>query len=805
MGQQTSSVTKASDFDPTQARLTGADGGTPIATAITYGQDDHGCDFKAFGATSGKYMLWDESADKLILYGLLDVGVDDTGYDVTFFGATASNYMRWDESVDTLLLIGTAAKFRLGTFSGSTHGSGSVLSASNTASFRVYCDDGNAAIGSGTFARAGVFRHLQVYTGGNREQEAAGVVGQIVSVAGTNRHNMCGVMGSYEARTSLTVDGQAATTDTWAQAAVIGRVGAANNILTIASNGVLAGVAAMSNVTTALAANSGVYAGFYVGKWGGATGTDSWSHGIYIEPLAVDLAIQIGVLSSTSQTGFHLTSTNNNVIDSFADDNNTTLTNAVYSNIRARTMLFKDATGISLFSVRGQIKCADEVDFGPGVFAGVQGYFETMDNTDIQDGAKVWGIDASLESPSGGTVTVDSGGILAGLHAELTGAGEFVQSSGGILAGLYIDEQVTTGKWGYGIYITAGAANKGIRIGSLSSDTPGSGMLVDATHTRAVEVHVDDNDAARATGTQGRAIFGRTMIYKDNACEDWGVDGLSKISAVAKTGNVSAGVVGRFESTGTCSTATGQGNTFVAGVMGRLGLASGFTIGAGTYACGVLSFYNTLAANDPSGEYTVAFMATASDIAGTGDWDYGVFLEDLDNGIYMRPDVMGIDSDVAVVASASYGHKFIGRTITKSDGAAGYFEGHASGTTTGAIYGLGAWLNVDSGTHAHGLYGLDVGVYADDATYTGAYVCAAAFYTHVCNDTAAPANHYMLRFNTNASEDTPDAWFHAANPQCIACTDNAEVTGSKVAAIKINVTGSNADPGYIWVYDSTGA
>jgi hypothetical protein len=40
------------------------------------------------------------------------------------------------------------------------------------------------------------------------------------------------------------------------------------------------------------------------------------------------------------------------------------------------------------------------------------------------------------------------------LHAELTGAGEFVQSSGGILAGLYIDEQVTTGKWGYGIYVT---------------------------------------------------------------------------------------------------------------------------------------------------------------------------------------------------------------------------------------------------------------------------------------------------------------------------------------------------------------
>ena len=198
----------------------------------------------------------------------------------------------------------------------------------------------------------------------------------------------------------------------------------------------------------------------------------------------------------------------------YADDNNTTLANAVYSTIRSRTMLFKDATGISLFGIRGQIKCADEVDFASGVYAPVGAYFETMDDTDIQSGAKLWGVDSSIESPSGGTVTVDSGGILAGLHAELTGAGEFIQSSGGILAGLYIDEQVTTGQWGYGIYMTAGSAAKAIRVGTLSSTAAGSGMKIDATNTRAVEIHVDDADTARAVGTQGRAIFGRTMIYE---------------------------------------------------------------------------------------------------------------------------------------------------------------------------------------------------------------------------------------------------------------------------------------------------
>jgi len=200
-------------------------------------------------------------------------------------------------------------------------------------------------------------------------------------------------------------------------------------------------------------------------------------------------AIRIGTLSSSTQTGFSLAAATNSVIDSFADDNNTTLANAVYTNIRGRTMLFKDCTGISLFSVRGQIKCADEVDFASGVYAAVQGYFETMDDTDIQSGAKFWGVDSSIESPASGTVTVDSGGILGGLHAELTGGGEFIQSSGGILAGLYVDEQVTTGAWGYGAYITG--ANVGILVNAnLTPDANRTYMSVQLAGSRATEKDV---------------------------------------------------------------------------------------------------------------------------------------------------------------------------------------------------------------------------------------------------------------------------------------------------------------------------
>ena len=38
----------------------------------------------------------------------LIVGVDDTGHDVKFFGATSGRYMLWDESQDTLILADNA-------------------------------------------------------------------------------------------------------------------------------------------------------------------------------------------------------------------------------------------------------------------------------------------------------------------------------------------------------------------------------------------------------------------------------------------------------------------------------------------------------------------------------------------------------------------------------------------------------------------------------------------------------------------------------------------------------------------------
>jgi hypothetical protein len=116
----------------TTTAATVSNGGGQFNGAINVGIDDTGYDVKFFGATTGKYLLWDESADSLIVTGTttlvgttnldavdidgatqidatVTVGVDDTGYDVKFFGATAGKSLLWDESADSLIITGSTS------------------------------------------------------------------------------------------------------------------------------------------------------------------------------------------------------------------------------------------------------------------------------------------------------------------------------------------------------------------------------------------------------------------------------------------------------------------------------------------------------------------------------------------------------------------------------------------------------------------------------------------------------------------------------------------------------------------------
>jgi hypothetical protein len=90
-----------------EANLTFTGSALTCIGTITVGVDNTGHDVKYFGATSGNYWLWDESADGVVQIGTLTVGVDDAGHDVKYFGATAGAYWLWDESADGVVQIGT--------------------------------------------------------------------------------------------------------------------------------------------------------------------------------------------------------------------------------------------------------------------------------------------------------------------------------------------------------------------------------------------------------------------------------------------------------------------------------------------------------------------------------------------------------------------------------------------------------------------------------------------------------------------------------------------------------------------------
>jgi len=95
------------DIGPATRPASYTSGALSLTGALTVGVDDTGYDVKFYGATSGSYWLWDESADGVVQIGTLTVGVDDAGHDVKFFGATSGSYFLWDESADGIVLVGS--------------------------------------------------------------------------------------------------------------------------------------------------------------------------------------------------------------------------------------------------------------------------------------------------------------------------------------------------------------------------------------------------------------------------------------------------------------------------------------------------------------------------------------------------------------------------------------------------------------------------------------------------------------------------------------------------------------------------
>ena len=74
--------------------------------------------------------------------GTVTVGADDTGKDVKFFGATSGSYMLWDESTDDLIL-GGAAKLGIGTTSPSSN---LEVAGDTTGNVQITIDNANTEV-----------------------------------------------------------------------------------------------------------------------------------------------------------------------------------------------------------------------------------------------------------------------------------------------------------------------------------------------------------------------------------------------------------------------------------------------------------------------------------------------------------------------------------------------------------------------------------------------------------------------------------------------------------------------------------
>ena len=81
------------------------DGATQIDATVTVGVDDTGYDVKFFGATSGAYMLWDESADDLKLVGA--AGLTVAG-DIDVDGTSNLDVVDIDGAVDMASTLGVS-------------------------------------------------------------------------------------------------------------------------------------------------------------------------------------------------------------------------------------------------------------------------------------------------------------------------------------------------------------------------------------------------------------------------------------------------------------------------------------------------------------------------------------------------------------------------------------------------------------------------------------------------------------------------------------------------------------------------
>jgi len=358
----------------------------------------------------------------------------------------------------------------------------------------------------------------------------------------------------------------------------------------------------------------------------------------------VGRAFQVGALSSDSQLGMtFVASTGYEAVSVYTDDGNAALTGGdPFVGIHSRSMFFKDQAGsTTALGIFGQQKYASGVDIGPARTAAVEGYNEFMTTNQIKDDGLVGTLSSQTEI-SAGVLTIASGGILAGVHVRLTGAGQATQSSGGILAGVLVDETVTTGTWGYGIYMPGSFVTNAVYIRNTQATTALPTIDSQSTFSATSGYHV----GAQFYGTKSGVGTGTVYALRGHAAN-------TATQTTQSAAEYIIGVHGRVINSGTCYSS----GAIMAGVLGQV-------LDGGTYTA--VSMLNAIWAD---------WQNTATVTAGTKNMVYitNNANQVVDNAFYIK----------AGIGSGTISNLFSLNTLEVNDGMVRYQNVY---TTHGGTY-----------------------------------------------------------------------------------------------------------------------
>jgi hypothetical protein len=602
-----------------------------------------------------------------------------------------SSYWKLYNGTADVFKVDKTGGITFGIFNSTAGGYGLALDeVTNTAAFRVYADDGGAALtptGSVGDVRAGIFRLLLTANQAAVNARTWGLMGQVKLYDATfNNEQLGGVCGRFEPVQSagtLTLAGYGISSG------VCGIIGSAGTT-TVSANHVVAGVAAIADIKGTMT-QTGKVCGVYVGKydttnWSDSTSRASWGYGLYVDEDAVTVCpIQVGkfVASAATGGGFAVTLTNSAAMRVYAEVSADLTSAATVRSILGRMLVSGDITSTAeCFGVAGQ--CVVKNAKMQHDNAGVLGSFEVQTTAGTISGDIGDSVCAGMLGRVGVSVTgttIEADGILAGVAAMSNITDGYVSiTSGGILAAFYVGAFASTTKqdWGYGLFIEPSACTKAISVGKYASAVS-NGMPLNGS-TWNVGFFTDDAGAAQTASTVVRNVISRAYFSIDQtnaACDFDAIRGhIKAASGIDFSGDTStrACVRGYLEMAG--ATVCGAGS-FLSGLMGEL-WGDGNITGTGKVA-GVMSRLYT-STGTTSGT-TAAFMATKH-FASTQEWPYGLYID-------------SATCDIRLANAAGAG---IYSRTTSPNGALTAPKGSICLVSNGSGVNDRLWTNTDGGT-----------------------------------------------------------------------------------------------------------